>query len=146
MTEVLDGLASPNQYAVGDIVQLKSGGPKMTVTIGLIDKAHGGILITDQHDTLAKARDYHITFCSWFDKQDVHHHYGFATATLMRVDTEEVLDALSGKEVVDRDLVNMRHGGIGGPPHGMGRCQRCGLASFKLDYYSECPGGCDAFR
>lgn len=134
-TKTMDDLVAPNQYAVGDIVQLKSGGPRMTVTIGLIESSHGGISITDKHNDVVRMRGYPITFCSWFDKHDVHHHYGFATATLMRLDTEEVLDTLSGEALTMTGTIGEWTNSS------MGRCEDCNTARYDL-YAGRCRWGC----
>jgi uncharacterized protein YodC (DUF2158 family) len=64
-----------NKFKVGDIVQLKSNGPKMT-----IDKVYYPLdPITHEADTSAKATSY---LCIWFNGKKVEH-ANFAEESLM---------------------------------------------------------------
>lgn len=58
------------KFEVGDIVQLKSGGPKMTVASIGPQSSLGG-------------KDY--VWCKWFDSHDVDHEEGYDDKTLEKV-------------------------------------------------------------
>jgi uncharacterized protein YodC (DUF2158 family) len=55
-------------FKVGDIVRLRSGGPRMTVEVILPDMPGGPVVA-----------------CSWFDENNQHHDRSFAPAALERV-------------------------------------------------------------
>jgi uncharacterized protein YodC (DUF2158 family) len=57
---------------IGDVVTLKSGGPKMTITSGPEDDGTGG----------------KVVHCSWFGGQNHEHleHSAFNTAALQKLD------------------------------------------------------------
>ena len=60
-----------NAFQVGDVVQLKSGGPKMTV------EAADNDAISDEP----------LVFCVWFEKEKKHTSF-FKPATLDKVDAQ----------------------------------------------------------